>query len=302
MDEVVHEAVRILGVPIDLGAGRRGVDMGPSAIRYARLAQAILKLHVTCEDVGNIHPPLHETSRSLDPKLHFLEPIVEVCQQVKHTVHKAFDQGCFPLVLGGDHSLSIGTLAALCACKQRPSVLWIDAHGDFNTHTSTPSGNIHGMSLAVGTGRGAPALKALFEGHYVDPKRVAIVGVRQLDSGEKTLLREAGVAVFTMADVDRGGVQSVVQQALSKVAGDTDGVHVSFDMDVLNPDIAPGVGTPVEGGLSYREAHFLMELLAESKRVCSLEVVEVNPILDEHNRTAKLAVELIASALGEHIF
>lgn len=298
-----HRCVQILGVPADLGAGRRGVDMGPSAIRYARLAQAIHALGLECKDLGNVHVPLPESSESPDVQLRHLDPIVDMCRHVRDEVRATLGAACLPLVLGGDHSLSVGTLAAVCATLERPGVLWIDAHGDFNTPETSPSGNIHGMSLAVSTGRGAAALLSLFEhNRFVDPRRVALIGVRQLDDGEKKLLKEAGVNVFTMTEIDRLGIQAVAQKALQRISRDSDGVHISFDMDALNPDIAPGVGTPVEGGLSYREAHFLMEFLAESGVMRCLEVVEVNPILDDRNRSAELAVELIASALGNRIF
>lgn len=297
-----HQGIRIIGVPMDMGAGRRGVDMGPSAMRYAKLSQAIEQLGLACEDTGNLETPLHETAASPNPKLRHLMPIVEVCQQTKERVKQAFLDGVFPLILGGDHSLSIGTLAASCAHYERPAVLWIDAHGDFNTAATSPSGNIHGMALAVGTGHGADELLALFEGGFINPHRVALIGVRQLDDGEKKLLRKAGVSVYTIADIDREGMRAVLQHALSQVARDADALHVSFDMDVLNPDIAPGVGTPVEGGLSYREAHFVMETLADSSLMKLLEVVELNPILDRQNHTGRLAVGLIASALGKRIF
>jgi len=295
--------IRILGVPMDMGAGRRGVDMGPSAIRNAQLSQAIAKLNLDCEDCGDLSTPLHETAASPDPKLRHLEPIVEICQQLRDHVKATFEAGHFPLVLGGDHSLSVGSLAAVTAYWERPGVLWIDAHADFNTDKTSPSGNIHGMSLAAGTGRGSKRLLELFEGRFVDPHRVCIIGARDLDDDEKKSLREAGVHVFTMTNIDRDGLQKVVERALDHIKPHCDALHVSFDMDVINPDIAPGVGTPVEGGLGYREAHFLMELLAEESLLLkSLEVVEVNPILDERNRTGKLAVELIASALGKRIF
>lgn len=298
-----QKLIRILGVPMDMGAGRRGVDMGPSAIRYARLAQAIEKLHLICEDCGDLKAPLHETAASPNPKLRHLDPIVSICLQVRDHMKETFDAGHFPLVLGGDHSLSIGTLSAVTACWERPGVLWIDAHADFNTDETTPSGNIHGMSLAASTGRGGERLLELFEDKFIDPHRVCIIGARSLDEGEKDLLRESGVHIFTMTAIDRDGLQKVVERALDQIKPHCDAMHVSFDMDVINPDIAPGVGTPVEGGLGYREAHFLMELLAEeSSLLKSLEVVEVNPILDERNRTGRLAVELIASALGKRIF
>ncbi len=297
-----HPPIRILGVPADLGAGRRGVDMGPSAIRYARLSQEIEALGLACEDTGNLKVPLAETVGSGDPRLRHLRPIVDVCRQARDQVAAALDQARFPLLLGGDHSLSIGSLAGVCARWERPGVIWVDAHADFNTHETTPSGNVHGMSLAAGTGRGAPELLALFKNRFVDPSRVALVGARALDAGEKDLLREAGVHVFTMTDIDRHGIQSVMGRALDRAGSDADAVHVSFDVDAVDPAVAPGVGTPVDGGLSYREAHFVMEFLAESGLMRSLELVELNPILDERNRTGKLAVELIASALGKRIF
>jgi len=301
--QLAQRSVRIIGVPLDLGAGRRGVDMGPSAIRYARLAPEIEKLGIRCEDKGDVHTPVPEIAPSPNLKLRHLTPIVRVCRHLKKDVLSALAEGHFPLILGGDHSLSIGTMAAICDSWQKPGLIWVDAHGDFNTPDTTPSGNIHGMSLAVSTGRGAKELLALFEmQRFVDPRKVALIGVRDLDPGEKTLLHEAGVNVFTMTEVDHLGIQQVMQRALACATDGTDGVHVSFDMDVLNPDIAPGVGTTVEGGLSFREGHFLMEYLASSGVVRSLDVVEINPILDTGNRTAKLAVGLIASALGKTIF
>jgi arginase len=296
--------VRILGVPIDMGAGRRGVDMGPSAIRYARLSSELSKLGLTCEDAGNFDVPIHErlTSENDPSNLNHLNDILDVCTRIRDQVEEIFKMNATPLVLGGDHSLSIGTLAAVGRNFERPAVLWIDAHGDFNTAETSPSGNIHGMSLAVSTGRGADELLALFDNNFISPHRAAIIGVRELDPEEQDLLREAGVNVYTIADIDRHGMQTVMQQALIRVGNQADALHVSFDLDVLNPDIAPGVGTPVEGGLSYREAHFMMEIIAESGLMRSLEVVELNPILDEKNHTGKLAVELIASALGKRIF
>ncbi|MCS6937417.1 MAG: arginase [Candidatus Bipolaricaulota bacterium] len=297
-------AIQILGVPIDLGAGRRGVDMGPSAIRYAQLADEIRALGLPCEDLGNISVPLAEQSTTPDnPHLRYLPFVIEAAERVRNSVISVFSDDRMPLILGGDHSLSIGTLAALAQVFKNPAVLWVDAHGDFNTPQTTPSGNIHGMALAVGTGRGAPPLLEIFRSEkFISPSRVALIGVRSLDPGERVLLRESGVHVFTMADIDRRGLQRILDEALNKISAEADALHVSFDMDVIDPDVAPGVGTPVSGGLSYREAHLVMETISESKLLRSLEVVEVNPILDEHNRTARLAVELIASALGRRIF
>lgn len=296
--------VQILGVPIDLGAGRRGVDMGPSAIRYAQLADEIRALGLECEDLGNIGVPIAEQSSTPDDaRLRYLPFVIEAAEHIRNAVISVFSDDQMPLILGGDHSLSIGTLAALAQTWKTPSVLWVDAHGDFNTPQTTPSGNIHGMALAVSTGRGAPQLLKIFRSQrFIDPTQIALIGVRVLDPGERVLLKESGVNVFTMADIDRRGLQKILDEALSKVSTGADALHVSFDMDAIDPDVAPGVGTPVNGGLSYREAHLVMETVAESKLLRSLEVVEVNPILDEHNRTARLAVELIASALGRKIF
>jgi len=295
--------VQILGVPSDLGAGRRGVDMGPSAIRYAHLAESIEELGIRCRDQGNVDVPLPERSPSQQPTLRQLASVIRVTGRVRDAVAEALTAEQTPLVLGGDHSLSIGTLAGVCASWKNPGVLWIDAHGDFNTPETTPSGNIHGMSLALGCGRGAPELLRVFsDERHLDPSRVALIGARSLDPEERELLKSSGVAVFTMSEIDRRGLRQVLDDALRQVSSGTDGVHVSFDMDVLDPSVAPGVGTPVGGGLSYREAHLLMETVAEFGAIGSLEMVEVNPILDHSNQTGQLAVELIASALGRRIF
>lgn len=295
--------VEILGVPSDLGAGRRGVDMGPSAIRYAHLAESIEELGIGCQDRGNVDVPLPERSPTQQPSLRQLASVIQVTGRVRDGVADILLADEMPLVLGGDHSLSIGTLAGVCAAWDNPGILWVDAHGDFNTPETTPSGNIHGMSLALGCGRGAPELLDIFrDGRYLDPSRVALIGARSLDPEERDLLKSSGVAVFTMSDIDRRGLRQVLDDALRQVASGTDGVHVSFDMDVLDPSVAPGVGTPVGGGLSYREAHLVMETVAEFGAMGSLEMVEVNPILDHSNQTGQLAVELVASALGRRIF
>ncbi|MFB6285531.1 MAG: arginase [Candidatus Bipolaricaulia bacterium] len=295
--------VRMMGVPSDLGAGRRGVDMGPSAIRYAHLADALEDLGVDCQDQGNVDVPLPERSETRQSTLRQSASVLNVASRVRASVAETLTSGRMPLVLGGDHSLSIGTLAGVCATRANPGVLWVDAHGDFNTPETTPSGNIHGMSLALGCGRGAPELLEIFpDGRFLDPSRVAIIGARTLDPEERDLLKTSGVAVFTMSEIDRRGLRQVLDDALRQVTSGTDSVHVSFDMDVLDPSVAPGVGTPVGGGLSYREAHLLMETVAEFGALGSLEMVEVNPILDHSNQTGQLAVELIASALGRRIF
>jgi len=296
-------SVEIIGVPSDLGAGRRGVDMGPSAIRYAQLEQQIAALGLQCRDCGDITVAMAERSDVGNPSLRYLDSVMENCARLKSQVIETLSNNKFPLILGGDHSISIGTLAAICEQWENPGVIWVDAHADFNTHETTPSGNIHGMSLAIGAGLGAPELLELFGDHeFIDPSRIAIIGLRDVDPEERENLKGEGVAVFTMHDIDRRGLRRVLDDALRQVSTSTDGVHISFDMDAINPESAPGVGTPVNGGLSYREAHLAMETFAESGVMRSLEVVEVNPILDERNRTARLAVELIASALGKKIF
>lgn len=284
----------MLGMPMDLGAGRRGVDMGPSALRYARLKDGLEALGFAVTDLGDVDVPVAE---SLPPGggLRFLEPIREACLTLKERV-AALPEDTFPIVLGGDHSLSMGSVAGVAARKE-VGVIWVDAHGDFNTPETSPSGNIHGMPLAVLAGLGHPRLVEAFGS--VDPSRIVLIGVRSLDPGERRLLGEAGVRVYTMHEVDRLGIARIAEEALDHLKGLP--LHVSLDADVLDPGLAPGVGTPVPGGLTYREAHLLMEILAQSGRVHSLDLVEVNPILDEKNRTAEMMVGLALSLLGKRI-
>ena len=293
--------VAVIGAALDLGAGRRGVDMGPSAIRYAGLEARIQALGRRCEDWGNVRTAVAEASAVGDERMRFLPQIKETCARIADLVVRAVEGGALPLVLGGDHSVALGTLGGLARAKGPGGVLWLDAHGDLNRPETSPTGNVHGMPLAATLGLAGPEFESeAFRLPAVDPARVALVGVRELDDGERNLLSELDARVYTMSDVDRLGVEPVLREALEHVAGDGF-VHVSLDMDVLDPEVAPGVGTPVRGGLSYREAHLAMELVAESGIVSSLEVVEVNPILDRENETAKLAVELVASALGARI-
>ena len=293
--------VAIIGAALDLGQGRRGVDMGPSAIRYAGLEARIAELGRECEDWGNVTTAVAESIAPGDEHARFLREIRTTCAEIADLVGKAKGGGWLPLVLGGDHSVALGTLGGLARSAAPGGVLWLDAHGDLNRPETSPTGNVHGMVLAGALGLGGPG----FEGEawpvpMVDPARVALVGVRSLDDGERTLLRELGARVYTMSDVDRVGVERAIRESLEHIAG-PGFVHVSLDMDVVDPEVAPGVGTPVRGGLSYREAHFALELVAESGLVGSLEVVEVNPILDRENATGRLAVELAASALGARI-
>jgi arginase len=295
--------IDIIGVPIDLGADRRGVDMGPSAIRYAHLHQKLEELGYSLEDKGNIEVPILETCQITDPKLKYLDCILPIGRRIAGAVATSVQANHFPLVLGGDHSLSVGSIRG--AEKQhRLGVIWVHAHAHYNTPETTPSGNIHGMPLAALCGLGDPRLVSLWEETppVIDPKRVAVIGARDLDSGEKRNLREAGVMVQSMEQVDRLGMGSALEKAIERVSRDVDGIYLSFDMDALDPRQAPGVGTPVPGGLTFREAHLACEVLAETGKLIGMDIVEVNPILDVQNQTALLAVEFIRSAVGSRIW
>ena len=293
--------VAVIGAALDLGAGRRGVDMGPSAIRYAGLDARLGELGHEYVDLGNVETAVAEATDVVDEHARFLPQIKDTCERIAQLVARATADGYIPVVLGGDHSVALGTFSGLRQVHGPGGVIWIDAHGDLNSPDTSPSGNVHGMVLAAALGLagerfqedgwGLPALA---------PARVALVGVRALDDGERELLQGLDVRVFTMSDLDRLGVERAVREALAHVAG-PGFVHVSLDMDAIDPEVAPGVGTPVRGGLSYREAHLALELVAESGLASSLDVVEVNPILDRENQTGKLAVELVASALGARI-
>jgi arginase len=299
-----YTEVALIGVPIDLGAGRRGVDMGPSAMRYTGLSRRLSELGYTVDDKGNLPAPMVETSIQPDSaeRLRYLHPIAELCSELAERVARAVAEGDLPLILGGDHSLSIGSVSG-SARGRRLGLIWIDAHADYNTAETTPSGNIHGMSLAALTGTGHPLLTGLAGAiPAVRPEHCAIVGVRDIDPLEREALRSSGIHVYAMHEVDRRGLATVMEEAISRISTGTDGFHVSFDMDVMDPGEAPGVGTPVFGGMTYREAHLAMEMLASSGGVRSLDLVEVNPILDSRNATAELAVELALSALGKRIY
>ena len=291
----------MIGAALDLGAGRRGVDMGPSAIRYAGLDTRLAELGHECMDWGNVETAVPEATEVGDERARFLPQIKDTCVRVAELVAQAAADGQLPLVLGGDHSVALGSLGGLARVHGPGGVLWIDAHGDLNSPETTPTGNVHGMVLAAALGLAGPRFREDGWGlPAVGDSRVALIGVRSLDDGERDVLAGLDAAVFTMSDVDKLGVERSVRQALAHVAG-PGFVHVSLDMDVVDPDVAPGVGTPVRGGLSYREAHLALELVAESGLISSLDVVEVNPILDRENETGKLAVELVASALGARI-
>ncbi len=284
---------------MDLGQDRRGVDVGPSAIRYARLKSGLEELGYAVEYLGNVEPPMPELAY-VSGDLRHLTAVRDVCAKVCERAAEMVSRGAFPLFLGGDHSISIGTVSGVAEAG-RTGVIWLDAHADFNTHETSPSGNIHGMPLGVLAGHGHPDLVSIGGfGASVRPEDVVIVGLRSVDRQEQNLLRGAGVRAYTMKEIDAYGVARVVRQAL-KGLSHLDRVHLSFDLDVMDPEVAPGVGTPVRGGLTYREAHLVMELISEAEIVTSLDVVEVNPILDSKNGTAELVVELVASLMGRRI-
>jgi arginase len=296
-------SIGIIGFPMDLGGNKRGVDMGPSAIRYALLGERIEALGLIIHDHGNVRTGMVEALDQGDPSARYWSAIKRTCEELADHVAATVSEGELPLVLGGDHSIAIGTLGGLARAHGGPGgVVWLDAHADINSPTTSPSGNVHGMPLAVALGL---ANDPRFESSawplpMVQREHTALVGVRSVDLGERKRLREVGVKVFTIEDVDRHGMRNVMEEAIA-IASGAPFMHVSFDMDVLDPDQAPGVGTPVRGGITYREAHLAMEMLATSGAISSLEVVEVNPVLDERNATGALAVELMLSALGSRI-
>lgn len=293
----------ILGIPMDLGAGRRGVDMGPSALRNAHLARTLRELGHTVTDLGDVEVPLPETvDKHAGSGLVFLETILAACRSAAEQV-AALPEGTFPVTLGGDHSVSMGTVtgnALRGGTPRRTGLIWVDAHTDYNTPQSSPSGNIHGMPVAHLTGRGDPQLAGLGGDWHLRPEDIVMIGIRSVDAKERELLREAGIKAYTMKDVDQLGITRITAETLERLSG-TERLHVSFDADALDPSVAPGVGTPVPGGLTYREGHLLMELLAESGRVTSLDIVEVNPVLDTRNQTAEVMVGMAASLLGQRI-
>jgi arginase len=303
----MNRPVELLGVPMDLGADRRGVDMGPSAIRYGGLADELEGVGLSCTDGGDLSVPRPEqrdpaATNPLGGKAKYFEETRTVCGRLTDRVSESRANGNFPLVLGGDHSIAIGTANGVCD-DGSTGVLWFDAHADLNTPQTTPSGNIHGMPLAGIIGQGVFEDQSWATAPSVSPENVAMVGIRTLDEGEKEVIRETDVTTYTMTDIDKRGITSVVRSAIEVATQDVDQLYVSFDMDFLDPSVAPGVGTPVRGGASYREAHTAMELLYEEAGdlIGAMDVVETNPILDEHNETAELAVELAASALGKRI-
>jgi arginase len=291
---------------MDLGQSRRGVDMGPSALRVAGLQARIKHLGHTVEDIGNLEVKQPEEMQVGEKRAKYLQEIAETCADISKNVQKSLEEGFLPLVLGGDHSIAAGVAAGVASHfrkdKKQIGYIWLDAHGDMNTPESSPSGNVHGMPLAAIMGYGAEELVNL--GGFkpkAEPANIVIVGARDLDAQERKIVKRSGIHVFTMRDIDERGMREVMADALKYAMDDTDGVAVSLDIDFVDPTDAPGVGTPVRGGATYREAHLAMEMIADSKTMVSLEVVEINPVIDEHNRTALLGVELVLSALGQKI-
>lgn len=298
--------VRLIGFPMDLGAGRRGVDMGPSALRIAGVADKLTALGYTVLDSGDVGIKPAEVQDITNPRLRYLPEITLACTALANEVEASLDRDEFPLVLGGDHSMAIGTIAGIAAhCKKhnkRLGVIWIDAHSDINIPDTSPSGNIHGMPVAVSLGLGAPELTSI-GGNFVklQPHQIVMIGLRSVDEGERALIRKLRIESYTMSDIDKQGIHRIIAKALSALRAKVDHLHVSFDLDSVDPMFASGVGTPVPGGLTYREAHLIMEAIAESGYMASMEVAEVNPILDNKNASAEVAAELIASSMGKRI-
>lgn len=294
--------ITIIGVPLDLGAGRRGVDMGPYALRHANVKERLQRAGYDVKDIGNISVSTRDIKDFGNEKFKFLDEVKAVNEALAKQVSNIMGDERFPVVLGGDHSIAIGTIAGIAKHKKNTGVIWFDAHGDLNTPETTPSGNIHGMPLAVSLGIGHPDLvHILGYAPKLKPENVVVIGARDLDKGEREIIKEMGIKVFTMHEIDRLGMAQVMEEAIFHVSKNTDGVHLSLDLDGLDPNEVPGVGTPVAGGITYREGHLAMEMIAEANILTSAELVEVNPILDTRNKTAEIAVGLIASALGEKL-
>ncbi len=303
---LTQKRVRLIGAPMDLGAGRRGVDMGPSALRVAGLGSRLRELGIAVEDFGDVRVKHPEQQEPGDSKLKYKGPILDTCTELAIAVEQALDDGCVPAVLGGDHSVAIGSTAGLGSHlrkkNQRMGLIWFDAHGDMNTPETSPTGNIHGMALAIALGLGDADLTGI--GGFrpkVDPSNAVLVGPRSIDDEERRVIQHAGVQVFTMREIDERGMRAVMEDAMKVALNGAAGLHVSFDMDCIDPSFAPGTGTTVPGGITYREAHLAMEMVADSQTLMAIDLMEVNPVLDEHNQTATLAVELFLSAMGKRI-
>ncbi len=299
--------VRIIGAPLDLGAGHRGVDMGPSAFRVAGIHQAVRHLGFTVEDFGDIEAHVAETRDPGNPHLKYLKEIRATCVTLRNVVTRTMDEGVLPVVLGGDHSIAMGTIAGVARHfrrqKEKPGLVWFDAHADANTEHTSPTGNIHGMPMAVCLGLGAKELLSIYDakGPMIDGERAAIIGLRSVDLKERANVAQVGIGAFTMRHIDERGMRAVMEAAIQRALNGTAGIHVSIDLDAVDPEEAPGVGTPSPGGIGYREMHLALEMLADTERVSSVELVEVNPVLDRANQTAKLGVELLCSLLGKKI-
>ena len=298
--------IAILGAPLDFGAGRRGVDMGPSALRLAGLNAKLHAMGYDVRDLGNVPVAQQETIDEGSANAKYLAPIAQCCAELARTVSDVVEKGQFPLVLGGDHSVAAGTVAGISNAfkkrNQKIGVIWIDAHADMNTPEISPSGNVHGMPLASCLGSGPRELTDIFGyAPKMEGRNTVLIGLRDVDEREREMVRSLGVVAFTMRDIDELGLRKIMEQAIAAACDGTAGFHLSLDMDAVDPDEAPGVGTPVRGGMSYREAHLSMEMICDSNKMLSMEVVEVNPVLDEANRTALLGIELIMSAMGKKI-
>jgi arginase len=299
--------IRIIGAPLDLGAGHRGVDMGPSAFRVAGIHEAVRQLGIAVEDFGDIEALVAETRDPGNPRLKYLKEIRATCVTLRNVVARTLEEGVTPVVLGGDHSIAMGTIAGVAGHfrrkRQKAGLVWFDAHADANTEHTSPTGNIHGMPMAVCLGLGARDLLSIHEakGPMIDGERAAIIGLRSVDLKERANVAQVGIGAFTMRHIDERGMRSVMEAAIQRARNGTAGIHVSIDLDAVDPEEAPGVGTPSPGGIGYREMHLALEMLADTDRVCSVELVEVNPVLDRANQTAKLGVELLCSLLGKKI-
>ena len=306
MKSIPKENVAIIGFPMDLGADRRGVDMGPSALRIAGLQSKLENLGYNVEDTGDIKIEIMERQKIKNPKLKYLDEIIKTSGKLAEKVEKVLEKGKFPFCIGGDHSIAVGTISGISSyCKKRKlklGVIWIDAHSDMNTDETTPSGNIHGMPLSALLGVGNDKLvKFLGFSPKLSPENCVLIGIRSVDNAEKANIKKLNVPVYTMNDIDKLGIHRIISKVLMQFREKVDHIHISFDVDSVDPSVAPGVGTPVQGGLNYREAHLLMEIIAECGCMSSLEVAEVNPILDHKNKSAIFTAELIASSMGQRI-
>ena len=303
---MAQKKVSLIGVPMDLGGGLRGVDMGPSAIRIAGLGRRVEELGREFEDRGNVPVLRPETRDPRNPRARFVGTIAHSCERLRNRVERILDDGAFPLVVGGDHSIACGTIAGISSWharrKKKIGLIWFDAHADMNTPETSPTGNVHGMPLACVLGKGPDEMVRLGSSvPMVDPSKAVLIGIRSVDAGERELVRESGIQVYSMREIDILGMDRVMREAIDIVTKGTAGFHLSFDMDGCDPAAAPGVGTPVSGGVTHREAHLLLEHAADSKKLLGLELTEINPILDHRNMTAELAVEFVLSGLGKRI-